>query len=476
MKAQLLLLAPILAPASGAALGLLLRRQPRQQLLATAVALATVVAAGVWLTLETLSVRVVHTAVGAHGGLKGIALVAEPFGASLVVATGLLALLVLGVTAGDRLEHHRFVYPLFLVLIAGACGSFVAGDLFNLFVLFEVALAASYVLLVVDGSLPRVRASAVYIAVNLVGTLLLLAGVAGVFAAAGTVNLPLLASEAGAPVGAGPAAALMVLAFTLKAGLLPFTGWLVVGYSNARPSVMALFVGTLTTVGIAALYRVALLAFEGAPPFRDAVLALAVATLVLAPLAAAASGHHARALALLVAMQVGFMAVGFGLGTAAGVSAGIFFVLQDVLIKAAVILAYGPLAAPVAGPRAAPLGPAVLGVLAVLGLSLVGFPPLAGFIGKALLVEAALAAGAPWVAALALAASAIMLAATVPLWREARLSSRPGAAAMVFTLPVAIAAVVVGVAPHWLIVLAETAADVLLNPAAFAQSVHGGSA
>ncbi|WP_114454895.1 proton-conducting transporter membrane subunit [Halopolyspora algeriensis] len=479
MKTQLLLIAPLIAPLTAAGIAALGRGRRGLQRVASTVALVVVTGAGTLLTLRAVPSGVVHTVIGSETALTGIALTADPFGAALVAAIGLLTTVAVTTTAGTGDDHHPLQHPLLLVLVGGACGSFVAGDLFNLFVMFEVVLIASYVLLVLHGGLRQFRAAAVYVIVNLVGTVLLLAGIAAVFAATGTVNLALLAERPTVAAGAMPGAALVLIAFTLKAGLLPFSGWLVVGYPATRRTTMALFAGTMTTVGMAALYRVALLAFGDAEVLRTAVLVVAVATALLTSLAALAAADHGRVLALLITTQVGFMALGFGLGTVAGIAAGVFFVLQDVLVKTAVVLAYRS-----CGEHHPPvIRGIVTASFAVLALSLVGFPPLAGFVGKALLVEAALEAGAVVAAAVALAASAMTLAALLPLWwhitgnrdgggEGTARRLRPGACAAPAAV-VAVAAVAVGIVPGWLLAIAGAAAEVLADPAGYAQEVLG---
>lgn len=468
MSRELLLLAPLLAPLSAAALGLLLYRRRRMQLIAAAMALLAAVAAGVALVRETVASGVIAVSIGGEQ-LVGVALTAEPFGAALVVATGLLAALVVAAMARTD-PSHPYSVPLILVVVGAASGSFVTGDLFNLFVLIEVAVTASYALLVLEhGGRRGLRAVTVYLVVNIAGTIVLLAGIAAVYGAAGTVDLASLAALSLEGSAALPGAALVVVALSLKAGLVPFTAWVAVGYPAARRPLMALLAGTLTTIGIAGLYRVGLLAFGAAPGLRVAVLAASVATLLVAPLAALATRRRRRVLALLVAAQVGFMGIGFGLGTRAAIAAGVFFALQDIAVKSALILTYVP------GERDGPaVSPLLLAAFAVLGLSLAGMPPLAGFAGKALLVESALAAGAPVVAAALLVSSALILASLLPLyWRMADRTSSGRSITAVLGAAVAVAVAAVGIAPGGLLAIAGAAADTLLDPAGYAEAVLG---
>jgi multicomponent Na+:H+ antiporter subunit D len=497
MLAELLLLAPFLVPLTAASVSLLSRRRIVLQRIVGFAALAVTAACGVALTAVTLNAGVVHAVIGTDEALTGVALTADPLGAALVVATAVLttAVLVAMAAAGDD-DERPFLHPLVLVLVSGACGSFVAGDLFNLFVLFEVALIASYVLLVLGDELPTLRAAVVYTGVNLLGTLLLLTGIAGVFGVAGTLNIALLAEQTSVEQDAAmPGAVLVTIAFMLKAALLPFSGWLVVGYAAARRTTMALFAGTMTTIGIAALYRVVMLGFGGAEVLRLIVLGAAAATLPLAPLAAIKARDEGRVLALLIVAQVGFMGVGFGLGTAAGLAAGVYFILQDVLVKTAAVLAYRPLEA--RWPPSGALRTAAIATFAVLALSMIGMPPFAGFVGKALLVTAAFETRSWAIVAAMLAASAAMLAAVLALWRgpgerpagttatrdgtiapPADLETLPqarwrSAVALAPAAVVALAALAAGVLPAGLLRLAEAAARVLLDPPAYAREVLG---
>ncbi|MHA6803613.1 complex I subunit 5 family protein [Salinifilum ghardaiensis] len=478
MRTQLLLLAPLIAPLTAAGVAAIGRRSRVVQRSASVAALAVVVVAGVLLTRRALRSGVVHTSVGADGALAGIALTADPFGAAAATATGLLAVVVVSAMWGTSDDHHPLLHPVLLILIGGSCGSFLAGDLFNLFVLFEVVLIASYVMLVLRSGFRQLRAGIVYITANLIGTVLLLTGVAAVFAATGTVNLALLAEQSTGP-GAMPGAVLLLIAFALKAGLLPFSGWLVVGYPATQRTTMALFAGTLTTLGIAALYRVVLLGFGDSEVLRTATLVAAAATLALTALAAIAATDHDRVLALVITTQVGFMAVGFGLGTTAGVAAGVFFVLQDVLVKATIVLAYLFLHLH----RSRVMGGVAAASFAVLALSLVGFPPLSGFVGKMLIMLAAVEDGAFAVVAAMLVSSALTLAALLPLWQCAiQEGGRTNATTERWPRPnvgvAAVAAVVVGVvavgiAPGGLLTISNAAAEVLVDPAGYAQEVLG---
>jgi multicomponent Na+:H+ antiporter subunit D len=479
MTTQLLLVAPFAAPLAAAGVAAVVRGHRTLQRILSAAAVLTVVASGVAITLRRGDAPVLHTVIGGEEALVGVALTADPLGAGLVAAVGLLTAMVVATLAATGGDTHPALHPLILVMLAGASGSFLAGDLFNIFVFFEVVLIASYVLLVRPGEARQLRAAAVYVAVNILGTLLLLSGIAAVYGTAGTVNLALLAEQSTGG-GVSPGAALVVVAFTVKAGLLPFSAWLVAGYPAAERTTLALFAGTLTTVGVAAIYRVVLLSFAGSAALRTGVLVAAVATLLVGSLAATAAGDHGRVLALVVLVQVSFMALGFGLGTTAGVAAGVFFILQDTVVKAAVVLAHaGGMQPGQLSRRARWL---VVGAFTLLALSLAGVPPLSGFVGKALIVEAAFGAGAGLVAAVAMAGSAATLAALLPLWRD--LTGPPprpspgtrGAARTLPALPVAVAALAalaVGIVPGWLLSVADAAATTLLDPAAYVTEVTG---
>lgn len=475
--------APIVLPLLVAALSALWRgRRGVQRTLAIAT-VAIVGAVGIVLTWRATTGSPVITVIGGSDARYRIALVADAFGSSATVAVafvGLAALITMALRADD---HHPLMVPAVLVLLAGVWGTFMTGDLFNLFVFFEVALVASYVLLVVGGTTAQARAGAVYVTVNLLGSLVFLAGVGLLYGATGTVNLAVLATDAPRPAVREVAEAVILAAFALKAALLPLAGWLRLAYPVAPRTVAALFAAVLTTVGAVAIYRVVPVAFavDGA---RTALMYLALSTVLGAGLAALAVPGVWRMASLIVMAQAGLMVVGIGLDGSAGTAAGMTFVVQDIVAKGALFLALASTADIDTEERELVSSRPVLSAVLILLLgSLAGLPLTSGFVGKALIVRAAFDGGEVVLGALVLTGSLLVLAAGCRILRETIWTAPDVKATAVgpsigrlrwAVVPAAVLAgliVITGIVPAWLDDPVNAAATLLSDPAMYAEEV-----
>lgn len=476
-----LLVLAVVTPLAGAAVGTLWRRRRRlQRVVALVVAVGEV---GIGVTLLAAGPEIHVTALAGWPERFAIILVGDPLAALFIAVTGVLAVAVLvaAMAAGD--DDHASFHPLVLVLVGGVCGVYLVGDLFNLFVWMEVTLVSSSALAVLQGTERQVRAVVVYVSANLLGTLLVVTGVALTYATSGSVNFAVLASQP--PPGEGPPlvpAAILFVAFGVKAALLPLGGWLPVTYPAAPRAAGALFAGLLTTVGVVVLYRLSTILYPGSALLLTPLLGVACATAVVAALAAAGQRNLGPALAFIVMTQAGLAVIGAGLASAAALTAGTFFLLQDVVAKTAVYLAAARLGdAPGPGAASAPAAP-VTAAFAIAALSLSGVPPTAGFAGKALLLSAALADDRWFVAATILGGSLLTAIAFLGLWRVRLTPGLPGPNGTSGTVrgrigssapPVVLAGVLlaVGLLPATLYSLVEPAAAVLTDPSAYVEAV-----
>jgi multicomponent K+:H+ antiporter subunit D len=312
----------------------------------------------------------------------------------------------------------------------GLNGAFLTADLFNLFVFFEVLLAASYGLLLhgdADGRRARLKAALHYVSFNLVGSSLFLIAAALLYGLAGTLNMADLAHKLAVlgPENAAlaQAAALMLLVvFAIKAALLPLYFWLPEAYGAATAPVAALF-AIMTKVGVYAVLRMTTLVF-GPAGGAVAMVAwpvlpvLALATLVLAAIGALAATHLRGLVAYLVVGSAGTLLLAVGLATPGTVAAGLFYLVNSTLAAAGWYLLAGRIASARGGsdallPMALRAGWAPLGIAFLLAaVAMAGLPPLGGFIGKALLLQSAGATPlAAWSIALVLASSLLLLVA-----------------------------------------------------------------
>ncbi|MCU0937112.1 MAG: monovalent cation/H+ antiporter subunit D [Gammaproteobacteria bacterium] len=430
----------------------------------------------------------------------GIVLVADRLSALMVALTAVLALFALIHAARGTDARGRYFHALFQIQLFGLNGAFLTGDLFNLFVFFEVLLIASYTLLLYGGGPARTRAGLHYVVLNLVGSSLFLIAAGILYGVTGTLNLADLAVKvaAVAPEDAALVRAgglLLLVVFALKAALLPLHVWLPAAYAGAAAPVAALF-AIMTKVGIYAVIRVYTLVFgEGAGALAGLAEAwlwpLALATLALGAVGALGSRSLRRLAAYLVVVSVGTLLAGLALGTPSGLAASLFYLFHTTLVTGGLFLL-----ADVVGrrrgtagdalvpnvPFVAPLVPGVLFVVAAAAVA--GLPPLSGFLGKLLLLQAGLAADrAPWLFAVVLGAGfltlvAVSRAGSVLFWRRTQ-GVPPGAGAEAGTAALIPAAALILASPLLaalaapVAALAQATADQLADPGGYVSAVLG---
>lgn len=393
----------IILPMSGAALTLVASRRPRVQrtISVTVVTVQMLVELTLITQVTQSGPMVMH--IGGWTAPLGITLVADELAAFMMVVSTVvsLAVLVYGISQGmaDREVGPdvpiSIFHPTFLILITGVSNAFIAGDLFNLFVSFEILLTASFVLLTTGGTRERLRAGAPYIVVSLLSSLIFLAGIAMVYGATGTVNLADLSEKIpGLPAGiVATLQALLLVAFGIKAAVFPMSAWLPDSYPSAPAPVTAVFAGLLTKVGIYAIIRVQTLLFPTGS-FGTLLMIAALATMIVGILGAISQSGIKRMLSFTLVSHIGYMLFGVALGSETGLSAAIYYVAHHILVQTALFLAVG-LVERVAGTTVlARLGglASAAPLLAVLffipAMNLAGVPPLSGFLGKVGLFEA----------------------------------------------------------------------------------------
>jgi multicomponent K+:H+ antiporter subunit D len=335
----------------------------------------------------------------------GIVLVVDRLGALMMLLTAVVALPVLGYACGGWDAHGRHFHALFQFQLMGLAGAFVTGDLFNLFVFFEVLLIASYALMLHGQGRERFRMGVHYVVLNLIASALFLIGVSLLYAKTGTLNLADLAMrvpKVTAPESAIVQGAGMVLlvVFGFKAAIVPLAMWLPGTYAAASAPVAALF-AIMTKVGVYSILRVHGVIFgEGAGDSAFSaepwILPLALATCLLGVLGALAAHTLARLVAWLTVASVGTVLAGIGLYSPAAWGAALYYMANSTLVVAGLFL----LAELVAAQRgdvedrlepASPVAqPALLGLMMLLAAaSAAGLPPMPGFIGKLMMLEAA---------------------------------------------------------------------------------------
>jgi multicomponent K+:H+ antiporter subunit D len=387
----------------------------------------------------------------------GIVLALDRLSALMLTLTAIVAVAsVLYARGGDDQRGAHF-HSLFQFQLMGLNGAFLTADLFNLFVFFEVLLIASYGLLLHGAGAARLKAAIHYVSFNLTGSALFLIAVASLYGLTGTLNMADLAQRV-QQLGAGNeqlvrAAALMLLVvFCVKAALLPLYFWLPDTYGAATAPVAALF-AIMTKVGVYAVARMYTLVFGddggGAANVAQPWLPLlALATLLLGATGALAAARLRTLVAYLVIASAGTLLLGLGLGRESTVAAVLFYLVNSTLVAAAFFLLIDRISAMRAacGDRLVPARfnaerAALGGAYFFVAVAVAGMPPLAGFLGKALLLEAAARTPyAPWVWSIVLLASfgvivALARAGSLVFWRPA-LPDAAAPAAVAGTAPV----------------------------------------
>ncbi|WP_101257468.1 Na+/H+ antiporter subunit D [Streptomyces barkulensis] len=431
-----LLIAPVLLPVLAAGLSLAVWRSAgAQRLLGTGGLLVALVDAVILLVLSDRRGPLVLD-VGGWPAPAGITLVADRLSALLLTVALAVALAVLvfaigqgtaGSGSGDPV--HAPFHPSYLLLAAGVSLAFLAGDLFNLFVAFELMLAASYVLINLDADESRIRAGMTYTITSLLSSLLFLTAIGVVYAATGTVNLADLGDRMpGLPEGLRTVFSLLLLiVFGIKAAMVPLHFWLPDSYPTAPAPITAVLAALLTKVGLYAMVRTQTLLFPRTEPWTPLLVAAGV-TLLVGILGAIAQQDLNRLLSFVLVSHIGYMLFGLSLYSVTGLTGTVLYAMHHIAVQAALFLIAGLVVAwsgtaslsRLAG--AAP-PPGILAALFLIsGLSLAGIPPLSGFVGKLVLLQAGAEQGGA--AALALLAAALLtslltLYAMAKVWRAA---------------------------------------------------------
>jgi multicomponent Na+:H+ antiporter subunit D len=398
---------PVLIPILAAAATLFAGRKPRLQRTIALLALTAVVAVCAALLYLADRDGTIAVHVGGWGqsvpgmGPLGITLVVDRLSAMMLLVSAIVLLAVVfyaigqGIRDGDEHQPVSIFLPTYLVLSAGVCTAFLAGDLFNLFVGFEVLLAASFVLLTIGASTERVRAGIAYVMVSMVSSLIFLIGIALIYAATGTLNMAELSVRLD-DVPAGTRAALfavLMVAFGIKAGVFPLSTWLPDSYPTAPAPVTAVFAGLLTKVGVYAIIRAHSLLFPGGAMDR-VLLVAALLTMLVGILGAIAQSDIKRLLSFTLVSHIGYMVFGISLSSALGMAGAIYYVAHHIVVQTTLFLVVGLIERQAGASTLQRLGglaaasPLLALVFFVPALNLGGIPPFSGFIGKVALLEA----------------------------------------------------------------------------------------
>jgi multicomponent Na+:H+ antiporter subunit D len=486
-----LLVLPIIIPfVTGIILLLAWNNRPFQRAFSVIGAVALLVSgllllANVWQQPQ----GIVAVQMGGWAAPFGITLVADLFSSIMIILGGLMgvSVAIYSLTSMDRQRESFGYYPLLHILLMGISGSFLTGDLFNLYVWFEVMLISSFVLLALGGERDQLEGGIKYVTLNLISSAIFLAAVGTMYGLVGTVNMADLAIQVRESDQSGiiQALAMMFLvAFGIKAAIFPLFFWLPSSYHTPPVAISAIFAGLLTKVGVYTLIRVFTLIFTLEVAFtHNLILILAAFTMVTGVLGAATQNEFRRILSFHIISQIGYMIMGLGLYTPLALAGSVFYITHHIVVKTNLFLVSGVVHQLRGTYRLKKLG-GIYRVYPLLGLlflipafSLAGVPPLSGFWAKLALIKAGLETHSYWVVAAALIVSLLTLFSMTKIWAEVfwkadppdrePVEDTPLTSLPYLILPIAFLALItitIGLFAEPFFVLATAAAEQLMNP------------
>ncbi|GAA1703659.1 Na+/H+ antiporter subunit D [Microbacterium sediminicola] len=435
-------LVPLLVtlPLLGAAVALIAGHHRRVQVAVSIIVLTTtMVLATILLAAVDAADTPFAVSVGGWPVPFGIVLYVDRLSALLVLVSSIVLLAVLlfsvgqGAADGDDETPVTIFHPTYMILATGIFTAFIAGDLFNLYVGFEILLVASFVLITLGSTASRIRTGVTYIVVSLVSSILFLVAIAMIYGAVGTVNMFQIAERmAQLPQGTQTVLHVMLLlAFGIKAAVFPLSFWLPDSYPTAPAPVTAVFAGLLTKVGVYAIIRTETELFLD-NDLNLVLMIAALATMVIGILGAVAQAELKRILSFTLVSHVGYMIFGIAIATPASIGATIYYMVHHIIVQTTLFLSVGLIERRAGSTsilrvkglmRAAP----VIAVLYFIpAINLGGLPPFSGFIGKYALFDAAALEGSPIMMVFIVAGIvtslltlfALMRAWNLSFWRE----------------------------------------------------------
>jgi len=433
---------PIILPAFAAGLIVLFRGVNLQRFIAMGtLAVLTVIAAVMIIVADTHGIQTVQ--MGGWDAPVGITMVADRLSSIMLFVSSIVLFAVMwygisqGLRDGDDDDPVAVFLPTYMLLSMGVNLSFLAGDLFNLYVGFEVFLVASYVLLTLGASPQRVRAGIGYVMVSMASSMVFLFALALVYASVGTVNM----AQAGIrmeelPNGTRAAIfATFIVAFGIKAAIFPLDAWLPDSYPTAASIVTAVFAGLLTKVGVYAFIRVRSTVFtDGA--LDSTLMVIALLTMIVGVMGAIAQNDIKRLMSFTLVSHIGYMIFGVALGSVAGLSGAIFYAVHHILVQTSLFLVVGLVERQAGSAQLRRLGsllytaPVIALLYLIPALNLGGIPPFSGFLGKVMLIQAGAEDGS-WLAWVliggAVITSLLTLYAMMNVWSKGFLRDRADA-------------------------------------------------
>lgn len=494
-----ILVLPVVLPFITAAASLACRKNLQRQYYASLIGSVLHCGACLFLLSTVFRNGIMVMQVGNWPAPFGITLVADHLSGIMAGVTGILGLCI---AVYSRFEINSFIReggyePLVQILTGGVCGAFLTGDLFNLYVWFEVMLMASFGLLILGREKVQFDGCVKYVMINLFSTLLFITGIGLLYGMTGTLNMADLhqaVREVPDKALLSAVAVIFMTAFGIKAGIFPLFFWLPVSYHTPPVSVSAILAGLLTKVGVYSMIRLFSLVFLFDIRWTHGLLLIAaVLTMIVGVLGAAAYNEFRRILSFHIISQVGYMIMGLALFTPLALTGTVFYLMHHMIVKANLFLITGLSQQAGDSFELESLGGLYKhhGLIAILffipAFSLAGFPPLSGFWAKMILIRAGLEINSYGAAAAAVIVGLLTVYSMTKIWGEvfwkpqpvkisghSRIAPQPLDIRMI--LPVAVLSamtLVIGLMPGPFLTLAERAAFELTHPELYVNAVMG---
>jgi multicomponent Na+:H+ antiporter subunit D len=493
---------PILIPLTAGAVSIALWRSIRYQRIIAVLATALLLAAGVWLLRSTIDQGFLVMEMGSWPAPFSIVFVSDLLSAIMIVLTGIIGLAIAVYSLASTPQgHEKFgYYPLMHLLLAGVAGSFLTGDVFNLFVWFEVMLLASFALLTLGGERAQMEGAIKYVTLNLFSSAIFLSAVGLLYGTVGTLNMADIAQKVASIEDPGMITVISMMflvSFGIKAAAFPLFFWLPASYHTPQVAVSALFAGLLTKVGVYALYRFFTLIFTQDIDYTHTILLwVAALTMLTGVLGAAAQFEFRRILSFHIVSQIGYMLLGLALFTPLAIIGGVFYIMHHIIVKTNLFLISGITYRLLGSYDLKDLGgvykerPFLALLFLIPALSLAGIPPLSGFFAKFVVIRAGLEAEAYVVTGIALLVGLLTLYSMIKIWAEVFWKKTPehvtdlrrlkgevkekhNWAYFAPVISLAACTVFIGLNGQPIYELAEMAAHQLLNPQLYIEAVLG---
>ena len=379
---------------------------------------------------QVLEVGIVSIQVGNWDAPFGITLVADIFSAGVILVVSFVTLMIsiYSLQSLDPLRIKFGFFPVLLFLLFGVCGALLAGDIFNLYVWFEIIMVSTFVLLTLGGTRDQLEGSVKYVAINFLASSILLAGIGVVYGTIGSLNMADLAVKIPEIENQGLvslAAVFFLVGFGIKAAVFPLYFWLPASYPTPPVAVTAMVGGLLTKIGAYVLIRFFTLIFTHDVTFTHTIMLYAAGlTMVSGGLGAIAQRDFHKILSFSIVSQIGYIMLGLGLFTKLALAGSVFFLVHNILVKTNLFLLSGIVYASNKSYKLQELGgvykrlPVIALLFLISAFALTGLPPLTGFWGKFLLAAAGFEVEKYTIVGIAIATGLFTLFYMIKVWNE----------------------------------------------------------